>query len=125
MAPNHILRSWFSISIESILALPNALHHKFVTKMLLCPCDLVVAMVKSGNRPKCVKQCWKLLISSIKKANRELSRKSPTQNATADRLVHTILSFVGAYWLSKAKLVEIQWIYFEKNCACRLLQASF
>ena len=72
-------------------------------------------MVKSGNRPKCVKQCWKLLISSIKKANRELSRKTYTQNATADRLVHSILSLVGAYLLAKAKLVEIQWILFEKK----------
>ena len=125
MAPNLILRSWFSISTESNLAIPNASHHKFVTKMPLCPCDLVVAMVKSGNRPKCVKQCWKLLISSINKANRELLRKAFTQSATADRMVNSVLSLVGAYWLVKAKLVEIQWIYFEKNPKKKLLWGEF
>ena len=115
MARNLFSRHWFSTSAEVILAIPSSTHHVLFTTMLFPPWDLVVAMVKNGFRPKCMKIESKLHISSIKKANRELSRKTYTQNATADRLVQSVPSLVGAYWLAKAKLVEILCYFFEKS----------
>ena len=72
-------------------------------------------MVKSGFRPKFLKNDSKLLISSIKKANRELSRKSPTQNAMADRLVHSIQSAVRAFWSPKQNLLKAKRFFFKNG----------